>query len=283
MPSRNYTLTRVTSGEQDLEWDTSASKYVLSSLLVKPEKLYAYTKTIKSKSYYGWGALNEGGAAYYTTSPTPQENDILYVGKGNYYPTYTDDPSDLRHAEFEPVANSAYSVESDFSAIRDANTRTTRERCIEADTTLPDRYDTIWVNDTTLTPGMVIYDNTGTYTDYRVQDVYAEGFELETVTITFTAYTKFGPGESAGYKGIVNGISFDSSWDGNFPTPIPSTFKVPKGKVCTIAGTHNGAKGNTVVLATTTEEILATGDYAFVYTFTPTEDCTFQIGASGAK
>lgn len=280
MPSRNYTLTRVTSGEQDLEWDTRASKYVLSSLLVKPEKLYAYTKTIKSKSYYGWGALDEGGAAYYTTSPTPQKNDILYIGKGDYYPTYTDDPSDLRHAEFEPVANVVYSVDAD--AIEDYEYEVTYERCIEADTTLPDRYDTVWVNDTTLTPGMVIYDNTGTYTDNRIQDVYAEGFELETVTITLTPYTKFGIGARASYKGIVNGIPFVSASDSE-STPTPDTFKVPKGKACTIVGTRVGTKGADIVLATTAGEVLATGGYTFIYTFTPTEDCTFQIGASGEK
>ena len=276
MVSKNYTLTRVTSGEQDLEWDTRASKYVLSSLLVKPEKLYAYTKTIKGKSYYGWGALDEGGAVYYTTSPTPQENDILYIGKGDYYPTYTDDPSDLRHGEFEPVANVVYRGGS--STIKDYENEVTYERCIEADTTLPDRYDTVWVNDTTLTPGMVIYDNTGTYTDHRIQAVYAEGFELETVTITLTPYTA--PGAWTGtYKGIVNDIPFVSALSGG---STPYTFKVPKGKPCTIFGIHTD-KGSGIVLATTAEEVLATGYYLFIYTFTPTEDCTFQIGANIEK
>ena len=253
-------------------------KYVLASLLAKPEKLYAYTKTIKSESYYGWGALDEGGAAYYTTSPTPQENDILYIGKGDYYPTYTDDPSDLRHAEFEPVANVVYRGGS--SEIEDYENEVTYERCIEADTTLPDRYDTVWVNDTTLTPGMVIYDNTGTYTDYRVQDVYAEGFKLDTVTITLVPYTGAGAW-SGSYEGTVNNISFVSAENG-YDGCTPDTFIVAKGQPCTIIAEKTN-KGYGMALKDSAGNQVAYGDLVFKYTFTPTEDCTFQIGANIEK
>ena len=267
MPSKNYTLTRVTSGEQDLEWDTNANKYVLASLLAKPEKLYAYTKTIKSKSYYGWGALDEGGAAYYTTSATPQKNDILYIGKGDYYPTYTDDPSDLRHAEFEPVANVVYSIDAGFSAIEDYENEVTYERCIEADTTLPDKYDTIWVNDTTLTPGMVIYDNTGTYTDYRIQDVYAEGFKLDTITITLSASET-----RRASSGIINGIAFAFGMNG---VVEPSQIVVPKNKECTIS-LVNGF-GSDIYLDGELLANIEPGVETLTTSFTPTKDCALEF------
>ena len=63
MPKKNYTLTRVTSGEQDLEWDTN--KYVLSSSLVKPFNLYAWT--VESGS-----SINNGDiTTIYTKTPNP--------------------------------------------------------------------------------------------------------------------------------------------------------------------------------------------------------------------
>lgn len=87
MPSQNYTLTRVTSGEQDLEWDTSANKYVL--LNVKPEKLYAYTK--ESIDRYAWTVSDsdtiepEAARTLYTTTPILEDGAIFYNEDGEEY------------------------------------------------------------------------------------------------------------------------------------------------------------------------------------------------------
>ena len=76
MPSKNYTLTRVTSGEQDLEWDTNSNKYVLP--VENPEQLYAITvnwyrdtsKDIVNKS------------TVYTDTTSPVVDSILYNNLG---------------------------------------------------------------------------------------------------------------------------------------------------------------------------------------------------------
>lgn len=76
MPSQNYTLTRVTSGEQDLEWDTNTNKYVLS--VEKSEQLYAITVNWyrdPSKDVVGKSTL-------YTDSTTLVEGATLYNNLG---------------------------------------------------------------------------------------------------------------------------------------------------------------------------------------------------------
>lgn len=57
MPSRSYTLTRVTSGEQDLVWDDASGAYVkYVPPVAKPEQLYAYSK--ESIDMYAWTVLD---------------------------------------------------------------------------------------------------------------------------------------------------------------------------------------------------------------------------------
>lgn len=76
MPSQNYTLTRVTSGEQDLEWNTNANKYVLP--VENPDQSYAITvnwyrdtsKDILAKS------------TLYTDSTTLAVGATLYNNRG---------------------------------------------------------------------------------------------------------------------------------------------------------------------------------------------------------
>lgn len=78
MPSKNYTLTRIASGEQDLEWDTNTNKYVLSSSLVKPFNLYAWT--VESGS-----SINNGDiTTIYTKTPNP----VLDTVTGNFTEFY---------------------------------------------------------------------------------------------------------------------------------------------------------------------------------------------------
>lgn len=79
MPSKNYTLTRVTSGEQDLEWDTNTNKYVLSSSLVKPFNLYAWTVEAGSSIYNGGDITT-----IYTKTPNP----VLDTVTGNFTEFY---------------------------------------------------------------------------------------------------------------------------------------------------------------------------------------------------
>ena len=79
MPRKNYTLTRVTSGEQDLEWDTNANKYVLSSSLVKPFNLYAWTVESGSSIYNGGDITT-----IYTKTPNP----VLDTATGNFTEFY---------------------------------------------------------------------------------------------------------------------------------------------------------------------------------------------------
>lgn len=90
MPSQNYTLTRVTSGEQDLVWDDASGAYVKYVPPVeKPEQLYAYTE--ESISRYAWTVSDsdtiepEAARTLYTTTPILEEGAIFYDKDGEEY------------------------------------------------------------------------------------------------------------------------------------------------------------------------------------------------------
>lgn len=137
---------------------------------------------------------------------------------------------------------------------------------------------TLYTDTTTLTTGMTLYDNTGTDTGLKVGTVSGDSFEVESnVTITFVPYSGHGAW-SGSYKGTVNDISFVSASNG-YSGCTPNTFLVTKGQPCTIKA-ENTSKGDGMILADSAGNQVAYGSTTFEYTFTPTEDCTFEIGAN---
>lgn len=128
--------------------------------------------------------------------------------------------------------------------------------------------------------GEVLYNNTGIDTGLRLGNIVSNGFELDTVKITFTPYTGAGAW-SGSYEGTVNNISFVSAENG-YGGCTPNTFLVTKGQPCTIKAEKTN-KGYGMALKDSAGNQVAYGDLAFEYTFTPTEDCTFEIGANIEK
>lgn len=246
----------------------SLERYTEGSI---PKSLYGYENLSISrvgKRWYGWTC-----------------DDSL----ANYFTVYTTDPDGTGGANmyiFDDTTNKMVYYESSDSnsGIRDiGGQRYTRNPAFDIIIYEPEESPILYTTNNPIQAGDTLYNEAGYDTGLKVGTVNSDGsFKLETVTITLTPYTKFGIGARASYKGMVNNIPFVSTSDSE-STPTPDTFKVPKGKVCTIVGTRVGTKGADIVLATTTGEVLATGGYTFIYTFTPTEDCTFQIGASGEK
>ena len=136
--------------------------------------------------------------------------------------------------------------------------------------------ETLYTDTTTLTTGMTLYDNTGTDTGLKVGTVSGDSFEVESnVTITFVPYSGAGAW-SGSYEGTVNDISFISAPNGC----TPNTFLVAKSQPCTIKAKNTTSKGNGMILADSAGNQVAYGSTTFEYTFTPTEDCTFEIGAN---
>lgn len=90
MPSRSYTLTRVTSGEQDLVWDDASGTYIKYVPPVeKPEQLYAYSK--EGIARYAWSVPDsdtiepEAARTLYTTTPILEDGAIFYNEDGEEY------------------------------------------------------------------------------------------------------------------------------------------------------------------------------------------------------
>lgn len=128
--------------------------------------------------------------------------------------------------------------------------------------------------------GEVLYNSAGIDTGLRLGNIVSNGFELDTVKITFTPYTDAGAW-SGSYEGTVNNISFVSA-DNGYNGCTPNTFLVTKGQPCTIKAEKTN-KGYGMALKDSAGNQVAYGDLAFEYTFTPTEDCTFEIGANIEK
>ena len=138
---------------------------------------------------------------------------------------------------------------------------------------------TVYTDTTTLTTGMTLYDNTGTDTGLKVGAISGDSFEVESnVTITFVPYNGAGAW-SGSYEGTVNDISFVSAPNG-YNGCTPNTFLVAKSQPCTIKAKKTGNKGDGMILADSAGNQVAYGSTTFEYTFTPTEDCTFEIGAN---
>ena len=138
---------------------------------------------------------------------------------------------------------------------------------------------TVYTDTTTLTTGMTLYDNTGTDTGLKVGAISGDSFEVESnVTITFVPYNGAGAW-SGSYEGTVNDISFVSA-PNEYNGCTPNTFIVAKGQPCTIKAKNTTSKGTGMILADSAGNQVAYGSTTFEYTFTPTEDCTFEIGAN---
>lgn len=141
---------------------------------------------------------------------------------------------------------------------------------------------TVYTATTSPVVGSVLYNNLGEDSGIKVGSVNADGsFEAEsTVTITFVPYTGAGAW-SGSYEGTVNNTSFVSAENG-YDGCTPDTFIVAKGQPCTIRA-EKTSKGYGMALKNSAGNQVAYGDLAFEYTFTPTEDCTFEIGANIEK
>lgn len=141
---------------------------------------------------------------------------------------------------------------------------------------------TVYTDTTSPVVGSVLYNNLGEDSGMKVGSVKADGsFEIEsTVTITLVPYTGAGAW-SGSYEGTVNNISFVSATNG-YDGCTPNTFIVAKGQPCTITAEKTSG-GYGMALKDSAGNQVAYGDLAFEYTFTPTEDCTFGIGANIEK
>lgn len=139
---------------------------------------------------------------------------------------------------------------------------------------------TVYTATTSPVVGSVLYNNLGEDSGIKVGSVNADGsFEAEsTVTITLVPYTGAGAW-SGSYKGTVNNISFVSATNG-YDGCTPNTFVVMKGQPCTITAEKTSGKGDGMVLRDSAGNQVAYDYTAFEYTFTPTKDCTFEIGAN---
>jgi hypothetical protein len=141
---------------------------------------------------------------------------------------------------------------------------------------------TLYTDSTTLVEGATLYNNLGEDSGMKVGTVNSDGsFEIESnVTITLIPYTGAGAW-SGSYKGTVNNTSFVSAENG-YDGCTPDTFIVAKGQPCIIRA-EKTSKGYGMALKDSAGNQVAYGDLAFEYTFTPTEDCTFEIGANIEK
>lgn len=138
---------------------------------------------------------------------------------------------------------------------------------------------TLYTDSTTLVEGATLYNNLGEDSGIKVGTINSDGsFTAESiVTITFVPYTGAGAW-SGSYEGTVNNIPFVSAANG-YDGCTPNTFSVIKGQPCTITA-ENTSKGDGIVLRDSAGIQVAYEYTAFEYTFTPTEDCTFEIGAN---
>ena len=96
--------------------------------------LVADLGTQEQTTYYAWAI---GQSYLFTLSPTPSEGDILYNGSGSYYPTYTDDPSDLRYGIFTPTTNTVYRTDGS-TYIKDNDGENNWDRSNGFDTPIPE-------------------------------------------------------------------------------------------------------------------------------------------------
>lgn len=137
----------------------------------------------------------------------------------------------------------------------------------------------LYTDSTTLVEGATLYNNLGEDSGMKIGTVNPDGsFEVESnVTITFVPYTGAGAW-SGSYEGTVNDISFVSAENG-YDGCTPNTFLVAKGQPCTIKAEKTN-KGYGMALKDSAGNQVAYGDLDFEYTFTPIEDCTFEIGAN---
>lgn len=142
---------------------------------------------------------------------------------------------------------------------------------------------TLYTDSTTLTVGAKLYNDLGEYTGMKVDTITSEGSftaKAETVIITLTAYQMASSWDGS-FEGTVNDIAFVSTSIAT-TTCEPNTFEVIKGRTCTITAT-NTDRGYGMILADENGNTLAFESKSFTYTFTPLEDCTFQIGSSTEK
>ncbi len=99
------------------------------------------------------------------------------------------------------------------------------------------------------------------------------GGDVAKVTLTLADYVGSGAWGGEG-TGTVNGISFSHA--GSYGDFTPPSFEVNPGESCTItATTGSGSNGVAIQINGTT---VAENSPTATYTFTPTENCTVNIG-----
>lgn len=244
----------------------SLERYTEGSI---PKSLYGYENPSISrvgKRWYGWTC-----------------DDSL----ANYYTVYTKDPEGTGGANmyiFDDTTNKMVYYESSDSnsGIRDIGGQWyDRNPAYDIIIYEPEESPILYTTNNPIQAGDILYNEAGYDTGLKVGTVNSDGsFKLDTVTITFVPYT--GPGAWSGsYKGTVNNISFVSAENG-YDGCTPDTFIVTKGQPCTITA-EKTSKGYGMALKYSAGNQVAYGDLAFEYTFAPTEDCTFEIGANIEK
>lgn len=226
------------------------------------------SKDRRASVLYAWVSFY-GNDYIYTTTLTPDESTFLYPGEGTTYTKH-------RFAGFTEAESILW-----LNVVRNASSGVTEpevryDRASDKDIILS---STLYTDSTTLTTGATLYNNLGEDTKMKVSTITSDGsFTAEsTVTITLVPYTGAGAW-SGSYEGTVNNISFVSAANG-YDGCTPNTFSVTKGKPCTIKAEKTG-KGDGIVLRDSSGNQVAYEYTAFEYTFTPTEDCTFEIGAN---
>lgn len=217
---------------------------------------------------YAWVSFY-GDDYIYTTTLTPNESTFLYPGEG----TTATKHSFASFSEADSIL-SLNVVRNASSGVVEPEVR--YDRASNKDIILK---STSYTDSTTLVKGATLYNNLGKDSGMKVGTVISDGsFTAESiVTITFVPYTGAGAW-SGSYEGTVNNIPFVSAANG-YDGCTPNTFSVTKGQPCTITA-ENTSKGDGIVLRDSAGIQVAYEYTSFEYTFTPTEDCTFEIGAN---
>lgn len=234
-----------------------------------PNKLYGYENlsvTPVGKRWYGWTTVDDSSMYWTIYTETPEG------AKAGGVKMYALDNSTGRMLYYD-------TSDSDSSPRAVGGQRYTRNPAFDIIIYEPKESPILYTTNNPIQAGDTLYNEAGYDTGLKVGTVNSDGsFKLDTVTITFVPYT--GPGAWSGsYKGTVNNISFVSATNG-YDGCTPNTFVVMKGQPCTITAEKTSGKGDGMALKDSAGNQVAYDNTAFEYTFTPTEDCTFEIGAN---
>lgn len=161
MPSYTVSKNGYDSVSGSFTWADSNITVTLTSQ--KPEHLYAWTDA-DIVPLYAWTDEYEDYVYFYTLSETPSTGDILY-GKDNSGNIYQENP------EYVSISQIVSETQIKVWTLGDSyycNRDTSKD-------TILDKSVTLYTASTTITTGMILYDNTGTDTGKTIGTINQDG------------------------------------------------------------------------------------------------------------